>query len=194
MKSFLVLALLAVVLAGLIGSAHAGGPSMKMQKDWGYNSEEFGCWYQASVLVERPNGDHVCVYPHTAVKTGWSVVINSNNSKFIETDVDGHDIFVHLDKHVFGNTVTYDENHNSLRVDLSTGYRGTLSISIPDIMQEMQNQNCIKPMSVDDVYEVLVNDEETYFEQQVFHDTTYYLEIPFPDKGGHIEIVSNCLT
>ena len=57
--------LLAVLISGtfLATSVHAGGPSLKMQKEWGYDSDEFGCWYDASVLVERPNGDFACVYP-----------------------------------------------------------------------------------------------------------------------------------
>ncbi len=194
MRSFLVLTLLSVVLIGFVGSAYAGGLSLKMQKDWGYNSEEFGCWYQASVLVERPNGEYACVYPHTAVKTGWNVVINSTNSEFIKTKVDGHDMFAHFSSRIIGNTMTYNENHNSLTVDLFTNYKGKLSLAVPDIMLNAQHQYCLKSMSVDDAYTVLVDDGEAHFEQHVFQDAVHYLEIPYPDNSGRIEIVRNCLT
>lgn len=73
---------LAVLISGtlLATSAHAGGPSLKMQKEWGYDSDEFGCWYDASVLVERPNGDFACVYPQTAEKLnlrGWIILVSN---------------------------------------------------------------------------------------------------------------------
>ncbi|QMU54879.1 MAG: hypothetical protein GKS07_08320 [Nitrosopumilus sp.] len=194
MKLLLAFALLSVVLVGFVGNAYAGGPSLKMQKDWGYDSEKYGCWYQASVLVERPNGEHACVYPHTAVKTGWSVVINSTNSEFIKIKVNGHDMFAHFSSHIVGNTITYNENHNSLTVDLFTNYKGTLLLEVPDIMSNApQHLDCLKSTSADDAYTVLVNNEYAHFEQQVFQNTIHYLEIPYPDNGGRMEIVRNCL-
>ncbi len=67
-----------VLISGffLTTNVDAGGPSLKMQKDWGYDSDKFGCWYHASVLIERPNGEYVCVFPHSAeklVQRGWII-------------------------------------------------------------------------------------------------------------------------
>ncbi len=190
MKSLLALALLSVVIVGLIGNAYAGGPSLKMQKDWGYDSEKFGCWYQASVLVERPNGEYACVYPHTAVKTNWEVVINSSNSNFMETKVGNHNIFAHFSRGIVSHSMALSDD-NSLIVDLSAKSDGTMSVAIPHALMSTQTDNCLKPIP-DDPYYVLVDDVEVFFDQRISNDTIRYLEIPYASSVNQIEIIGSC--
>lgn len=189
----IIIMFLAVLISGtfFVTSVNAGGPTLKMQKGWGYDSDEFGCWYDASVLVERPNGKFACVYPHTAVKLNWNVVINPTNSNFIETKVDDYDIFAHFSRGVVGNTITYDEHSNSLIVDLFAKSYGTLSLAIPKTLMDTQTEHCLLPIPYDD-YFVLIDGEEVAFEQKIFHDIIRYLEISYPINGGRIEVIASC--
>lgn len=183
----------AVLISGpfLVITADAGGPSLKMQKDWGYDSVEFGCWYDASVLVERPNGKYACVYPYTAVRLGWDVVINDTNSKFIETKIGEYDIFAHFSRGITGNTITYDKNHNSLIIDLFAKSNGKLSLAMPQTFIDMQTAYCSEPRSGDD-YFVLIDGEEVAYEQKISDETMMYLEILYPTHGGRIEVITTC--
>ena len=184
---------LAVLVSGtfVISSVDAGGPSLKMQKDWGYDSEDFGCWYHASVLVERPNGKFACVYPYTAIKLGWDVVINDTNSAFIETKVNNHDILAYFSGSVIGNTITYNENDNSLVIDVFTKTHGKLSLAMPTDFAEMQTAYCPEPRTIDD-YFVLIDGEEVAFEKKISDNTLMYLEVSYPVNGGRIEVIATC--
>ena len=166
-------------------------PTLKMQNDWGYGSDEFGCWYESSVLVERPNGKHACVYPYTAAKLNWEIVINSTNSNFIETKVGDYDIFAHFSRGVTGNTITYDENYNSLIIDTFARSNGTLSLAMPTTFIDMQTAYCSEPRSDDD-YFVLIDGEEVAIEREISDDAMIYLEISYPTNGGRIEIIATC--
>ena len=155
-------------------SVYAEESSLKQQLAENVPLTEISCTKSEHVLIQRSNEKLACVNPHTMAKLEWDPVDISLWSKIIRFE-QPFAIFTHFSETQNAQSVTFDEEANSIRIHVISDKSEKLSVNVNRAILETTTKDCEIPEWSN--YFVLVNGEEVAYENKLTTKHYRYLEI-----------------
>lgn len=170
----IIIMLVSVSITTYIDSAYAEESSLKQQLAENIQLTEISCSNSEHVLIQRSNEKLACVNPYTMAKLEWDTVDISLWSKIIRFE-QPFAIFTHFSETQNAQSVTFDEEANSIRIHVISDKSEKLSVNVNRAILETTTKDCEIPEWSN--YFVLVNGEEVAYENKLTTKHFRYLEI-----------------